>query len=121
MTLKVELAVKNPSSKVGDAGSLSGSGRSPAEGNGHPLQYSCLRNPMDRGAWQATVRGVTESITTEATKHAYICRLGEGGEVVKVLSHILSGVISGRSQYCPRLNSLEKCWSLGGWDGEGVA
>ena len=48
---------------TGDAGSVPGSGRSPGEGNGNPLQYSCLGNPMDRGAWQATVRGVTESQT----------------------------------------------------------
>ena len=40
---------------VGDLGSIPGSGRSPGEGNGNPVQYSCLRNPMDREAWQATV------------------------------------------------------------------
>ena len=39
------------------------SGKSPGEGNGNPLQYSCLENPMDRGAWQATVHGVTKSQT----------------------------------------------------------
>ena len=43
------------------------------EGNGNPLQYSCLENPMDRGAWQAMVHGVTESDTTELTKHAALC------------------------------------------------
>ena len=42
----------------GDLGSIPGSGRSPGEGNGHPLQHSCLENPMDRGAWRATVHGV---------------------------------------------------------------
>ena len=42
---------------AGDPGSIPGSGRSPGEGNGHPLQYSRLENPMDRGAWQATVHG----------------------------------------------------------------
>ena len=47
---------------VGDLGSVLGSGRSPAEGNGNPLQYSCLGNPMDRGAWWATVHGVSKSI-----------------------------------------------------------
>ena len=47
-----------------------GVGRSPGEGNGNPLQFSCLENPKDRGAWQATVHGVTESDTTEATEHA---------------------------------------------------
>ena len=43
---------------VGDAGSIPGLGRSPGEGNGNPLQYSCLRNPLDRGAWWAIVRGI---------------------------------------------------------------
>ena len=47
----------------GDLGSVPGSGRSPGEGNGNPLQYSCLENPMDRGAWWATVPRVTESPT----------------------------------------------------------
>ena len=46
-----------------DPGSIPGLGRSPAEGNGNPLQYSCLENPMDRGAWRATVHGVTKSRT----------------------------------------------------------
>ena len=46
---------------VGGVGSIPGSGRSPGEGNGNPLQYSCLENPMDRGAWWATVPGVTKS------------------------------------------------------------
>ena len=44
---------------VGDTGLISGSGRSPGEGNGNPFHYSCLENPMDRRAWQATVHGVT--------------------------------------------------------------
>ena len=48
---------------TGDTGSVSGSGRSPGEGNGTPLQYSCLENPMGRGAWWAAVHGVAESWT----------------------------------------------------------
>ena len=57
--------VKNPPASAGDLGSISGLGRSPGVGNGNPLQYSCLRNPMDRGAWWATVHGVKkESDTT---------------------------------------------------------
>ena len=48
---------------TGDPGLIPGLGRSPGEGNGNPLQYSCLENPMDRGAWYATVHGVTKSWT----------------------------------------------------------
>ena len=55
--------VKNPPDKAGDAenaGSIPGLGGSPGEGKGNPLQYSCLENPMDREAWQATVHGVAK-------------------------------------------------------------
>ena len=58
--------VKNPPANAGDAGdagSIPGSGRSPGEGNGNPLQYSCLKNSMDRGTWWAAVHGVTKSQT----------------------------------------------------------
>ena len=48
---------------AGDLGLIPGLGRSPGEGNGNPLQYYCLENPMDRGAWQAAVRGVAKSQT----------------------------------------------------------
>ena len=48
--------------QVGDPGSIPGSGRSPGEGNGNPLQCSCLGNPIDRGAWQAAVHGVTKEL-----------------------------------------------------------
>ena len=57
---QVVLIVKNPPASAGDSGdtgSIPGSGRSPGEVNGNPLQYSCLENTMDRGAWQATVHG----------------------------------------------------------------
>ena len=55
--------VKAPACSAGNVGSIPGSGRSPGEGNGNPLQYSCLENPMDRGAWWATVHGVAKSRT----------------------------------------------------------
>ena len=60
------LVVQNPPASagdIGDAGSISGSGRFPGEENGNTLQYSCLENPMDRGAWWATVHGVAKSWT----------------------------------------------------------
>ena len=59
---------KEPACNAGDArdmGSIPGSGRSPGAGHGNPLQYSCLENPMDRGAWRATVHGVSESDMNE--------------------------------------------------------
>ena len=54
---------KESACNVGDPGSILGSGRSPGEGSGNPLQYSCLENPVDGGAWQATVHGVAKSQT----------------------------------------------------------
>ena len=63
---QVVLVVKNPPANVGDirdAGSIPGLGRSPGEGNGNPLQSSCLENPMDRRAWRAIVHMVAKSWT----------------------------------------------------------
>ena len=78
----------------GDAGSIPGSGRAPRGGNGNPLQYSCLKNPMVRGAWQATVQRVAKNQTllrTHTHKHTHadkdpahhpkmlaLIRMGEG-------------------------------------------
>ena len=56
--------VKNLLANVGDPGSILGSERSPGEGNGNPFKYSCLGNPVDRGAWPAIVCGVTEESDT---------------------------------------------------------
>ena len=60
---------KETTCNAGDLGSIPGSGRSPGEGNGNPLQYSCLENPMDRGAWRATVHGVAKSRTRLSDFH----------------------------------------------------
>ena len=68
--------------KAGDPGSIPGSGRSPGEGMAPPLQYSCLENPMDRGAWQATARGVTESDMPEPKK---ACRRSPDTEEVPLV------------------------------------
>ena len=64
------LGVKNPPVSEGnirDTGSISGLGRSPGEGHGNPLQYSCIEDPMERGTWQATVYRVAELDTIEIT------------------------------------------------------
>ena len=66
--------VKNLPANAGDTGDVSsvhGSGRSPRGGNGNPLQYSCLGNPMDKGAWRVTVHGVAESVMTEQLTHTH--------------------------------------------------
>ena len=60
--------VKNLPVNAGDVGSILGSGRPPGEGNGNPLQYYCLENPMDRGVWWATVHGITKVRYNLATK-----------------------------------------------------
>ena len=54
---------KESACNVGNLGSIPGSGRSPGEGHSNPLQYSCLENPMERGAWRATVQGAAKSQT----------------------------------------------------------
>ena len=79
--------VKDPPANAGDvreAGSIPGSGRFPGEGNGNPLQYSSLENSMDRGAWRATVHGVTKSQTRHVSAvkaklpepHFFVCSTG---------------------------------------------
>ena len=63
LTSLVAQTVKNPSANTGDTSSIPGLGRSPGEGNGNPLQYSCLGNHMDREPWRATAHGVPKSQT----------------------------------------------------------
>ena len=74
---QVALVVKNPlasAQDLRDACSIPGLGRSPGDGHGNPLQYSCLENPMDRGVWQATVRGVAKSGTRLSNQHFHFPR-----------------------------------------------
>ena len=59
--------INNPPAYAGPVGLIPGLGKSPGEGNGNPLEYSCLEDSMDRGAWQATVHGMAESDMTEVT------------------------------------------------------
>ena len=63
---------KKSARSAGDPDSIPGSGKSPGEGNGKPFQYSCLENPLDRGAWQATVHGVARARQDLATKPPYL-------------------------------------------------
>ena len=67
--------VKNLPANAEDVGLIPGSGRSPGEGNGNPLQYSCLGNPMDRGAWQDTAHGDVKDGRNLATKQQQQSRL----------------------------------------------
>ena len=83
---QVAQVVNNPPAEAGDVGSIPGSRRSPGGGHGNPLQYSCLENPMDRGAWWATVlQGHKESDVTEHTKELYKT---ETFNSVQSLSHV---------------------------------
>ena len=65
------LVGKESACNAGDSGSISESGRSPGEGNGNPLRYSCLENSMDSGIWQATVHGVTKNQKRLSNKYIY--------------------------------------------------
>ena len=61
--------MENLPASAGDPGSIPGLGISPGGGHGNPLQYSCLENPMDRGAWQATVHGVEKESVEQLSIH----------------------------------------------------
>ena len=83
---------------VGDRGSIPGSGRSPGEGNGNPLQYSCLEKPMDRGAWYSIVHGVAKSRTrlrdfTFTLDNNKVMKIRDfsGSSVVKILGFNFRG------------------------------
>ena len=80
---------------AGDPGSIPGLGRSPGEGNGNPIQYSCLENPMDRGPWRATVRGVAKSQTrlsdfTHSTHTIFAkeARIYNGKKTISLISDV---------------------------------
>ena len=76
--------------EVRDAGSIPGWGRSPAGGHGNPLQYSCLENPTDRGAWCATVHGVTKSGTLKLLRMLdYFWRTGGGLEGARLVNGLV--------------------------------
>ena len=82
------LSGKETACQAGDVGLIAGSGRSPGEGNGNPLQYSCLENPMDRGAWQATVPGVTKSQTQTQGLSTHICSVFNNSLTLEYILYI---------------------------------
>ena len=99
MGTQMLLMVMNPPASAGDArdvSSIPGLGRSPGGGHGNPLQYSCLENPMDRGAWQATVHGVEKSRT----------------QLKRLSTHVTpsTSCVSGRNPFTFVSSSLERFW-----------
>ena len=94
---------KNPPANAEDVGSTPDSGRSPGERNGKPLQYSCLGNPMDRGAWWATVHGAQKSQTSRLNNSSSNEQQKEG---------------KGRGEERDRKVERGKGWKEGSWNGE---
>ena len=98
-------ASKESACNARDPGSIPGWGRSPGEGNGHPHQYSCLENSMDRGAWWATVHGIVESdcdwVTNTQHTHTHteiLQRTKKGNKTVKLQelpTHLVSCILQG--------------------------
>ena len=94
------LSGKESVCQAGDMGLIPGLGRFPREGNGNPLQYSCLGNPMDRGTWRATVHRVAKSQTQLTTKqqyviiniHIYVCIYTDTSVFVYIYVHIYTCV-----------------------------
>ena len=111
---------KESAGNAGDPGSIPESGRSPGEGNGNPLQDSCLENSMDKGAWWATVHGVTKSWTWLSNTftfkgYRWMARWrGTKGRVQKNPKHTCICPCEVRVSYLPSI--LEVLWTLYFWD-----
>ena len=105
---QVALVVKNPSANAGDVrdkSSIPGLGKSPGEGNGNPLQYSCVENPMDRGAWRATVHRVAKSRTRlkRLSMQAHMIRLYLSALPVTLARSDLTWMLATGSHPAPQL------------------
>ena len=83
-TSQMALVIKNPPANAGDMGLIPGSGRFPGEGNGNPLQYSCLENPMDGGTGWATAHGVAKSETRLTSLSQTLVCIGITGDLFKM-------------------------------------
>ena len=92
--------VKNLPANARDTGLIPGSGRSPRRGNGNPLQYSCWKNPMDRGAWWATVHGVTKELDTTE-------RLNNNSMLIAIVCSLLQSQNMSFST-----NGVSSCWGI---------
>ena len=93
-------ALKNPPANAGDSGLVPGFGRSPGEQNGNPLQYSCLENPMEGGAWWATVHGIAKSRTRLSDKLLLRKRWGVGWRFRWINYWPSDGIIEAEWQCC---------------------
>ena len=94
---KIKTSISSSACSAGGPGSIPGSGRSPGEGNGNPLQYSCLETPMDRGAWRATVHGVTRvghNLAPKSPPPSYVCLTGGPGYGEGPVTHPYSQILN---------------------------
>ena len=118
---------------AGDPGSVPGLGRSPGERNGYPLQYSCLENPLDRGAWQAAVHGVTKSWTWLSDFHSSLshtgrmrcpmdyrsCHIGAVGLAGMVVGHwLIEQKRAGKAESSPAVPRIQPAMSPNQESGE---
>ena len=105
LTPPATLVGKESAYNSGDLGSIPGLGRSPGEGNGNPLQYSCLENPIDRGAWWATVHGVAKSWTqlSDFTLHTKVYL------VIRFFGYSGSSLLCAGFLYLQRAGATHRC------------
>ena len=104
--------VKNLLAHIGDASLIPGSGRSPGGGNGNPLQYSCLDNRMDGGAWQATVHGLAKCWRDWATEHIHPCTCYSELIWIMFIASLLTIAKTWKQPKCLSADNWLKMWSV---------